>query len=323
MKFMLLGGAGYIGRVIAERLLVEQHEVRVFDLFNFSTPKDLSPQITAICGDTRDLSIDHFCGVDIVIDLAAISNDPSGELDPRLTEAVNAVARIRSAELARRAGVRRYVLFSSCSVYGANDAIVDETSALKPLTTYALANVRAEAGVLPLITEDFSVTILRAGTVFGLSSSMRFDLVVNTMVLSAFENGRLTVTGGGKQYRPLVHVADLGKAAQLIAMSPTSAINGEIFNIAYANLRMEETASKVIRGIARPVELVVDASTIDRRNYRVAADKARECLGFVATHTVETGARVVYTALESGQVASSPACVRLNGYREMVNRNVS
>jgi len=323
MNIVLLGGGGYVGRVLAEQFVAAQHRVRIVDLFGFSSMAEIGARMEAVIGDTRKLQAAHLADADIVFDLAAISNDPAGELDPALTEEINAKARVRAAALAKSVGAKRYVLFSSCSVYGANDDLVDETSALNPLTAYATANVHAEQGVRKLADEDFCVSVFRLGTVFGVSPSMRFDLVVNIMVLHAFETGRLTVTGGGAQYRPLVHVADIGRAADWLTVAPVDVINGEIFNISQANLRMSEVADRVVEGVSRPVELVIDDSTIDYRNYRVSTEKARLRLGFTATHSVESGSRRIYEALESGKLLWSPSCVRLNGYREMIARMAS
>jgi nucleoside-diphosphate-sugar epimerase len=273
-------------------------------------------------GDTREITAEDFRDIDAVFDLAAISNDPAGELNPALTREINAQARVRAATLARQAGVQRYVLFSSCSVYGANDALVDETATPNPLTEYAISNVAAERGILALADDSFCVTALRLATVFGISPSMRFDLVVNIMSLHLFDTGRITVTGGGQQYRPLVHVADVAKAACQLLTAPPTPINGEIFNISHANMRVSDVAGEVIKAAGRPVDLVVDDSTLDQRNYRVANDKAFARFGFRGERTITDGAQVVLAALEAGRLVSSPTCVRLNGYRTMLARDV-
>jgi nucleoside-diphosphate-sugar epimerase len=323
MKALLLGGAGYVGRVLTAALREAGHEPTVFDLFNFSQPADLTGTAAVRIGDTRELAANDFADVDVVLDLAAISNDPSGELNPALTREINSEARSRAAGLARRMGVPRYLLFSSCSVYGANEHIVDEASPLNPLTEYAVSNARAERDIFELENGDFCVTALRLATVFGISPSMRFDLVVNTMTLSVFETGRIKVTGGGNQYRPLVHVADIAAAVEAVLASPPAVVSGQIFNIGHANMRMRDVAAAVVRGINRPIDVIVDDNEIDKRNYRVNTDKARERLGFVAEHTVADGAAAIFDALESGALKKLPSMIRLNGYRDMVARLVS
>jgi nucleoside-diphosphate-sugar epimerase len=322
MKIMVLGGAGYVGRVLCDFLYYNEHELTVFDRFLFSKPSDLVSVGRMKVGDTRELTADDFRDVDVVFDLAALSNDPAGELNPALTREINAEARVRAAHLARRMGVQRYVLFSSCSVYGANDDLVDETTPPNPLTAYAVSNLDAERGVTELADESFCVTIFRLATVFGISPSMRFDLVVNTMTLDLFNTGCVTVTGGGQQYRPFVHVADVAKAACQFLDTPTTTVNGEIFNIAYANMQLKNLAAEVIKAANRPVELIIDDSTLDQRNYRVTNDKALADFGFQATRSIPDGVRLVLDALETGRLVPSPNCVRLNGYRSMLARDV-
>ncbi len=322
MRMLLLGGAGYVGRVLADRLQRDGHQITIHDLFLFAKPADI-PGCCCRVGDTRQLTTDDFADIDVVLDLAAISNDPSCALNPDITREVNGYARVSAATNAKKAGVKRYVLFSSCSVYGANDDIVDETSEPNPLTEYAASNVLAERGVLGLADAGFTVSAFRLATVFGLAPSMRFDLVVNTMVRSIFETGRLQVTGGGQQYRPLIHVADIADAACTLIDAPTEAVNGEIFNIAHVNMQMNEVAAAVIRGVDRRTELVVDSSTIDHRNYRVATDKVRTRLGIVAERTIEAAAAEILAALEARTLVPTVEAIRLNGYRQLLARLAS
>jgi nucleoside-diphosphate-sugar epimerase len=318
MQVLLLGGAGYIGRVVANRLKDEMHGIKIIDLFNFANPADVALIASIKIADTRSLKERDFENIDVVLDLAALSNDPAGELNPLVTRENNASARIRAAALAKAAGVQRYVLFSSCSVYGASEDLVDERSRLNPLTEYAAANVEAEGGVLGVGDAAFTVTVFRLATVFGLSPSMRFDLVVNTMVASAFENGRIVVSGDGRQYRPLVHVGDVAKAVAQLLGTPAAAVHGEIFNISLANFPITDVAKHVLKGIDRPVELVVDDSAIDHRNYRVTNDKAERQFGYRASTTITEGAKTIFEALKNGVVVRSPSSIRLDGYRTMV-----
>lgn len=323
MNILLLGGAGYVGTIVAKRLVSAGNNLTIIDLFYFSRQSDIEPFAHVKIGDTRDLELDDFRGMDAVVDMAAISNDPAGELNPSITELINVRARIRAAELARSAGVGRYLLLSSCSVYGANDAIVDETAPLNPLTTYARSNAEAEKRILELGDAGFCTTVFRLATVFGLSPGMRFDLVVNAMALSVFESGRLHITGGGEQYRPLVHIGDVARAVELAVTAPRAEVNRQIFNIGHVNMRMHEVAQALLTGLARPIEICVESSTLDKRNYRVATTKAEKVLGFVANQTVANGAAAIITALENGTLEATPTAIRLNGYRRMVDRIVS
>src|SRR5262249_27536227 len=159
------------------------------------------------------------------------SNDPSGDLNPELTLQINHAGRRRVAEMAKKAGVERYVLSSSCSVYGQSQGKdLAEDGPTSPLTTYARANLKAAADILPLAGGGFSCTVLRNATVFGLSARMRFDLIVNLMTLHAVEKGRITIMGGGRQWRPLVHVQDAALAFRAVIEAPAASVNREIFN---------------------------------------------------------------------------------------------
>jgi nucleoside-diphosphate-sugar epimerase len=323
MNIVIVGGAGYIGQVITNYLIKNNHHVKIIDIFNFCLPGRLPKNVSWTACDTRALRNWDFTGADAVLDLAAISNDPSGDIDPALTRQINVEARSRTARLAKGAGVSRYVLFSSCSVYGVNDDLVDEGAPTRPLTEYAACNVRAEERILPLADAGFCATALRLATVFGPSAAMRFDLVVNTMCRYAFEQNGVVVTGGGEQYRPLIHVHDVAEAALQVLGQPRERVNGEIFNLVHRNARMRDLAIDVISGIGRPLELVIETSTIDRRNYRVDGGKAERVLGFTAKRTVEAAARDIVTALAEGRLDTSLRSIRLNGYRRMAQAMAS
>jgi len=323
MKVVVVGGAGYVGQVLLRRLLAAGHEVKVIDLFIFAPPSQLPEGVAWTKRDTRELYLSDLEGADVVLDLAAISNDPSGDLDPALTHSINVAARAQTAEFAKAMGVRRYLLFSSCSVYGVNDDLVDENAPLQPVTTYAASNARAEEFVLALADADFCSTALRLATVFGPSPAMRFDLVVNTMTRSAFDHAEVKVTGGGAQFRPLIHVEDVAAACLRILGLPTGVVNGEVFNLVHCNEQMKDVAYAVIRGIERPVTLAVDASSTDLRNYRVDGSKSRHALGFTADRTVEEAARTILQDLVDNRLDASPRSVRLNGYRSMTKRSIT
>ena len=219
MKSILVTGAGgYIGSTLSSMLLDAGYHVIGFDRYFFGTSslKDLfeHPNFKAVQKDIREIQPADLENVYGVCDLAALSNDPSGDLNPELTNSINHAGRVRVATLAKQVGVQRYILASSCSVYGQSDGRdLDEHSDPKPLTTYARANLAAERDVLPLADGRFTVTVLRQATVFGLSRRMRFDLVINLMTLNAVQKGRIFVLGGGRQWRPIVHVSDTSRAS--------------------------------------------------------------------------------------------------------------
>ena len=207
MNVLITGGAGYIGSVMSRILLEKGYSLTILDrlFFGFDPIKDIADQITLIRDDIRFFNPKHMNGIDAVFDLAALSNDPSGELDPKKTLDINYKGRVRVAKLAKKYGVKKYVLASTCSVYGFQDGIINEDSNLNPLTTYANASAMAEKEILPLVDKKFFATILRQATVYGFSYRMRFDLAINGMVLGYYRNGKIPIMRDGKQWRPFVN----------------------------------------------------------------------------------------------------------------------
>ena len=189
-KVVVTGGSGYIGSVLCQKLVEAGYDVRVLDRFFFGNTIPDSPKIEKVKIDSRQISQAHLSDAYAVLDLAALSNDPAGELDPVKTLDINYRARRRLQELASDAGVERYILASSCSIYGFQDGILDENSPTNPLTTYAEANLRAEESALQLHAQgsDMAVTLFRQATMYGLSPRMRFDIAINGMTLRGFLN---------------------------------------------------------------------------------------------------------------------------------------
>jgi nucleoside-diphosphate-sugar epimerase len=216
--------------------------------------------------DICDLAPRDFEGIDAVCDLAALSNDPSGDLNPELTEKVNFLGRLHVARCAKEAKVQRYVLSSPCSTYGHGETEdMDETHPVHPLTTYAKTGYQAEKHTRELMSDDFTWTALRNGTVFGLSHRMRFDLVVNLMTLNAVEKGKIFIMGGGKQWRPLVHVRDVSRAFIRIIEAPREIVHGELFNVGLANYRVLSLAYMVRETLPFPVQIEITPDDPDRR----------------------------------------------------------
>ncbi|HEX2882701.1 MAG TPA: SDR family oxidoreductase [Polyangiaceae bacterium] len=307
MNIIIPGGGGYIGVLLTEQLLEQGHEVTVFDRFYFGIELfdrwRANPRLRLVKGDVRTIKPDVFRGADAVIQLAALSNDPTADLDPELTRAINMVGTIRCAELAKDAGVKRYLFSSSCSVYGDSHDVVDETSATNPVSLYARYKLEAETALDKLASKDFIVSSLRNATVYGVSPRMRFDLVVNIMTLYAWKQRKIFVLGGGRQWRPLVHVRDVANAFVVLLGAPGDVINRKVFNVG------EDAQNYQVRDIANIVCNVVPNTVVedvpddpDKRSYRTAFKKAEAELGFKVKYTVEQGAKEVLNALQGGQI---------------------
>ncbi len=319
-RILVTGAGGYIGTALVPLLLDAGYSVRALDRFFFG--RHLLPEhdrIDVVVEDNRKLALEHFRGVDAVIDLAAISNDPSGELFQEATFEINRDSRVRAAHLAREAGVRRYVLPSSCSIYGFQEkgVIADETSPTNPLTTYARANEMAERGVLPLADERFCVVVLRQATVYGLSPRMRFDLAINGMTFGAWKTGRLPLMRDGTQWRPMVHVRDTARAQMFMLEADPAKVNGEIFNVGSAGnvYRIGPLGELVAGCVPRDVEIEWYGDP-DVRSYRVAFDKI-EALGYRTEKTAEDGVAEICKALEAGTLDKTLRTITLDWYREL------
>ncbi|MGM8364870.1 NAD-dependent epimerase/dehydratase family protein [Virgibacillus sp. W0181] len=323
MQHVLVTGAGgYIGSVLVPKLLDRGYRVTAIDRFYFGLDK-LVPHsnLTMLQEDCRHLTEEHFSTVDVVIDLVAISNDPSGEMFKEVTYEINHSARVRAATLAKKMGVRQYILPSSCSIYGFQDreVIVDEVANTNPLTVYAKANEKAEQDVLPLADNYFSVTVLRQATVYGPSPRMRFDLAVNGMAFGAWEKGVIPLMRDGSQWRPMVHVEDTTDVMCLLLETDPELINGEIFNVGSNrnNYQLGELAQEI--ATALPIEVKVDwYGEPDHRSYRVDFGKIEERLGWKAKYTAADGALQIYKALENGTLEKTEQTITLNWYKQLV-----
>lgn len=322
-KVLVTGAGGYIGTQLVRDLIASNHQVIALDryFFGMEPMREFlgNPNVELIRKDIRDVKEKDFAGVEAVCDLACLSNDPAGEMDPELTYRINRDGRIHVAKTAKKAGVEKYIISSSCSVYGkGEEPQLSELSSTNPISVYAKSTLEAEQQNLSIADKDFSVTALRNATVFGLSSRMRFDLVVNLMTLTAFQKGRIIVMGGGLQWRPLVHVTDVSRAFQNVLRSNTDKINTEIFNIGLDNFQVKNLAYLIRDELPTQVEIEIAPDDDDKRDYNVLFKKAEKVLGFKAEINVSSGVREIYSALKSGQVDVGLKTVTVQWYRHLL-----
>ncbi len=302
-RVLLTGHRGYIGTVLSTLLLERGYEVVGLDsdIFRACSYGPEPPAIPTIDKDVRDVRPDDLAGFDAVLHLAALSNDPLGDLDPQLTDDINHQASVRLAEMAKAAGVRRFAFSSSCSVYGASesdDVILTEESPLHPVTPYAVSKAQVEEALHGLASDEFSPVCLRNATAYGVSPRIRFDLVLNNLVAWAFCTGKVHLKSDGGSWRPLVHIEDISRAFVAVTEARREVIHDEVFNIGHSeeNYRIRDLAHIVAETVPdSEVEIAAGASA-DQRNYRVNCAKAEELLGFVARWTVRRGAQELLEA---------------------------
>lgn len=310
MKVLLTGHRGYIGAVLTPMLLDRGHDVIGLDsdLFSACTFTGALVEVPTLLKDVRDVSIsdlspDHVAGFDAIIHLAGLSNDPLGDYKPELTDDINHRASVSLAELAKRAGVQRFVFASSCSNYGAaGDDFLSEDSSFNPVTPYGRSKVLVEQAVAPLADNNFSPTFLRASTAYGMSPRIRFDLVVNNLTAWAYTTGEVRLKSDGAPWRPIVHVEDIARAYVAVIESEREQIHNEAFNVG------QTTENYQIREIAEFVRDIVPGSRVsfasdaapDRRNYRVDCNYiARKLHKFKPQWTCQRGIRELYEAFKS------------------------
>jgi len=310
-KILVTGGAGYIGSVLCKKLLEQGYQVRVFDNLTFGKESisDLlsNENIEIIEGDLKDL--DSFPNllddIHAVMHLAALSNDPTSDLDPRETLKINYEATKKLALSCKEKKIQRFIYSSSCSVYGAglNEKLTEESAKL-PVSVYAESKLKSEVALSSMMGESFAPCFLRNATAFGLSPRMRFDLVINIMTKFAIAKNKIYIMGGGKQWRPLVHISDIADAHIAVLEAPIEKIKGEAFNIGSneLNFQMESLAERVKACIPEiEVEKVIEDP--DKRSYNVCFDKAEKVLGFKAKKTIEEGINEIKEAIQTGKIS--------------------
>lgn len=318
MRVLMTGNKGYIGSVMSKYLQDRGHRVAGLDIgfFKDCTLGDYDDTIT-IRSDIRDIEkapLD-LSGFDAVIHLAGLSNDPLGGMKTSLTYDINWFSSIKLALMARDAGVKRFLFASSCSMYGAGngDEFLTEESPQVPLTAYAESKVYAEQGISRLATDDFSPVFFRCGTAYGASPRQRLDLVLNSMVATAYSDKKIYVFNGGRAWRPIVHVEDISQAFELGLIAPKNIVHNQVFNVGINldNYRVIDLANIVHNFVFDSVIEVKDEGN-DVRSYRVSFDKIYYDLGFSPKWSPLSGAKQLYETFKNYELKDFSKYFRLD-----------
>ena len=319
---LVTGGAGYVGSILIPSLLKNNYYVKCLDRFFFGDEYLLSlknDNLELIYDDIRWFDGKILDDVDVVLDLAALSNDPVGELNPKKTFEINHLGRSRVANLSKEHGVSKYILASSASVYGQQNSVADETAIVNPLTAYSKANRMAEIDTLKLNDENFSTTVLRFSSIYGISPRMRFDLAVNSIVLDLFNSGKIIIYGKENR-RPFLDIKDAIRAYLLVIQSPISKISGQIFNVGSndQNYRIYDLAKSVGDSISKNYDFEAK-DTPDNRSYFASFQKISEVIGFKPEFTVEESSKEIYNALKTNELVFTEKMITVKWYNHILN----
>jgi nucleoside-diphosphate-sugar epimerase len=307
MRVFVTGHRGYIGSVMVPMLLQAGHEVvgcdsDLYERCTYAGGGAIAP-VPSLRKDVRDVAVQDLQGFDACIHLAALSNDPLSALNPTVTYDINHRGSVRMAELAKQAGVRRFLLASSCSNYGAaGEDMVDETGALNPVTAYGESKVLSERDISPLASDGFFPTYLRPATAYGVSPRLRLDIVLNDLVACAVTTGLIVLKSDGSPWRPIVHIEDISRAFIAALAARPEDVADQAFNVGrtdqnYHVIEIAEAVARVVPGCR--IEVATEAGP-DKRSYRVSFDKiARVLPGFQPCWDAHLGARQLYQSYQA------------------------
>jgi nucleoside-diphosphate-sugar epimerase len=331
MRVLVTGSQGYLGSLLAPELHWRGHDVVGCDTgFYHERQLYAGGAITPVtwAQDIRRIESKILKGIDAVVHLGELSNDPAGQLLPEITHEINHLGSVRLANLAKDAGVRRFVYTSSCSVYGvASDDYVDEESPVNPQTTYAMCKTLVERDLRKMACREFCPTFLRNATAYGASPSMRFDIVLNNLAGLAWTKNEITMTSDGTPWRPLVHALDICQAILAVLEAPESSVNNEIFNVGdtshnYTVREIAEIISEVFPGC----RISFGQASLDNRSYRVNFDKIRRHLpGFRCHWNIRRGALQLHDLFQkidlAGETFEFRTFTRLEQLKYLIRTN--
>ena len=322
-KVLVIGGAGYLGSVLTERLLSESYSVRILESFIYGKRSVEryagDKRVEIIEGDIRNIETVNTAirDTDSVILLAAVVGDPASKARPEQTVETNFLAAQVVASSAKLAGVSKFIYASTCSVYGVGSDILNEEAPLNPVSLYAKTKISSEESIMGIADGNFKPVIMRMSTLYGWSPRMRFDLVVNTMTMTAYTEGRINVFGGS-QWRPLLSLPDAADAYIKVLQKEQSA--GKIYNVGSEeqNYIIADVANLVANGIkeasGKDIPVNIEGESVDARDYRVSFKKIQSELGFTVKQTINSAAEEIWGKLESKEIKDPKQKVYYNHY---------
>jgi nucleoside-diphosphate-sugar epimerase len=314
MHVLVTGGAGYVGCRLVPALLARGHEVTVVDKLYFGDAglEPVKNRIRLFAADVRDLPPAALEGVNAIVHLAGLSNDPTAEYNPAANHQINTEATIALAKQAKKRKIERFVFASSCSIYYTlepDDVLRGEDYPIAPKAPYSLSKHEAEKGLLALAGDDFSPVMLRKGTVFGQSERMRYDLVINTFTKDAYAARRLVIHAGGRMWRPMLHIDDAVEAYIAALEAPRERVHGQVFNVLSENFRVVNMAYEVRHVLEQHKGIRLDLQVQHvgtARSYRVDGSKFCQTLGVTFEHTIGKAVDEIWNKLEEGTEYDHP-----------------
>jgi nucleoside-diphosphate-sugar epimerase len=322
-KVLVSGAGGYVGTILVEYLLKSGHKVVALDRYFFGLDKIehlICENLKILKDDIRFFNEKILSDIDVVIDLAGLSNDATSEINPVFTKEINCDGSIRLATLSKKHKIKHYIYSSSASVYGFSEKkFLKETDKLNPLTEYAKSKFLVEKKLNELFDKNFNITILRNSTIYGLSPRMRFDLAVNIMSMRGFKEGIIYIMGDGLQWRPFVHVRDVVRAFTMCMDNPDDC-RGETFNVGSneQNYSIRNLAEYISQHIPNSKVIYIPDNP-DHRSYSLNFDKINKKLGYKTIHNIKEGVNEIVQALNSGLDHNDPTFHTLKWYQNLIN----